>query len=92
VNKLGTRRWHQLREQVISEQENQCAWPGCAAQIDEIHHIVAITEPGGERLKFERHNVIGLCRGHHVKAHCEQPTARGPRRRRRQLPAGPPLD
>jgi 5-methylcytosine-specific restriction endonuclease McrA len=91
VNKLGSRRWRALRERVIEEQSDQCAWPGCTDQIDEIHHIIEVTAPGGERLKFERHNVLGLCRHHHVAAHVRQPTLRG-RRRRRKPPEGPELD
>ena len=40
-----------------------CRWPGCTRPVDQLHHLVPVSEGG----LTEAANLAGVCRGHHPR-------------------------
>lgn len=70
-------RWKKLRQRVIDEQKGLCLLcivEGQYKPIDDVHHIT--TAKDDMSLFFDRDNLIGLCKEHHVYIHAHNLTSR----------------
>ena len=58
----ATKRWRNLRMQVIKEQRGKCATPGCVNLATDVDHVVGMRDGGAA---YDRSNLQALCHRHH---------------------------